>query len=193
MVLFSNPGYSHSSPLRAGREMKNILLTGRPGIGKTSILKEIIDILKLDAGGFYTKEIREGGIRKGFEIITLSGKRGILAHVDCKSPYRVSKYGVNTKDLENIATPAIEEALRNKECIIIDEIGRMELYSPKFCSLVRKALDSEKKVLGTIQARHNEFLDSIRERGDTKIMEVTFENRKRIIEEIKEILRWREL
>ncbi|MCG2675864.1 nucleoside-triphosphatase, partial [bacterium] len=99
----------------------------------------------------------------------------------------------NIKDLENIAAPAIEEALKNKECIIIDEIGRMELYSPKFCSLVKRALDSEKRVLGTIQARHNEFLDSIRRREDTKIIEVTFENRKRIIEEIKEILKWKEL
>ncbi|MBU4310532.1 AAA family ATPase, partial [bacterium] len=108
----------------------NILLTGRPGIGKTSILKEIIDTLKINAGGFYTKEVREGETRKGFEIITLNGKRGILAHIDCRSPYRVSKYGVNIKDLEEIAAPAIAEALRNKECIIIDEIGRMELYSP---------------------------------------------------------------
>ncbi|MBA7695451.1 Nucleoside-triphosphatase THEP1 [subsurface metagenome] len=172
--------------------MKNILLTGRPGIGKTSIIKEVIDILKINAGGFYTREIREEEIRKGFEIITLNGKRGILAHVDCRSPYRVSKYGVNIKDLEEVAAPAIEEALRNKECIIIDEIGRMELHSPKFCSLVKKALDSEKRVLGTIQARHNEFLDSIRKREDTKIIEVTFENRRKIVNEIKEILRWRE-
>ncbi|MCG2677417.1 NTPase [bacterium] len=171
----------------------NILLTGRPGIGKTSILKEIIDTLKINAGGFYTKEVREGETRKGFEIITLNGKRGILAHIDCRSPYRVSKYGVNVKDLEEIAAPALEDALKNKKCIIIDEIGRMELYSPKFCSLVKRALDSEKRVLGTIQARHNEFLDSIRRREDTKIIEVTFENRKRIIEEIKEILKWKEL
>jgi len=169
--------------------MKNILLTGRPGIGKTSIIKEVINSLKLDAGGFYTKEIREGGVRKGFEIITLNGRKGILAHIDCKSPYRVSKYGVNIKDLEEIAAPAIEDALKNKECIIIDEIGRMELYSPKFCSLVKKALDSEKKVLGTIQARHNEFLDSIRKREDTKIMELTFENKKKIIEEISDLFR----
>ena len=164
--------------------MKNILLTGRPGIGKTSIIKEVINSLKLDAGGFYTKELREGGVRKGFEIITLNGRKGILAHIDCKSTYRVSRYGVNIKDLEEIAAPAIEDALKNKEWIIIDEIGRMELYSPKFCSLVKKALDSEKKVLGTIQVGHNEFLDSIRRREDTKIVEVTFGNRKRIIKEI---------
>ncbi len=172
--------------------MKNILLTGRPGVGKTSIIREVTNSLKLDAGGFYTKEIREGGVRKGFEIITLNGRKGILAHIDCRSPYRVSKYGVNIKDLEEIAAPAIKDALKNKEWIIIDEIGRMELYSPRFCSLVKKALDSEKRVLGTIQARHNEFLDSIRRREDTKIVEVTFENRRKIVKEIKEVLRWRE-
>ena len=170
----------------------NILLTGRPGVGKTSVIREVIDILKINAGGFYTKEIREGGVRKGFKIITLNGRKGILAHIDCRSPYRVSKYGVNIKDLEEIAAPAIEDALKNKEWIIIDEIGRMELYSPKFCSLVKKVLDSKKRVLGTIQARHNEFLDSIRKRKDTKIIEVTFENKRKIVKEIKEVLRWRE-
>ena len=171
--------------------MKNILLTGKPGIGKTSIIKELLATLQLNAGGFYTSEIREQGIREGFAIITLNGKKGILAHVDCKSPYRVSKYGVNIKDLEEIAAPAIEEAIRNKECIIIDEVGRMELYSLKFCSLVKRALDSEKRVLGTIQPRHNEFLDSIRGREDIKIIEITFENRKKIIKEIEEMLKWK--
>ena len=72
--------------------VKNIFITGFPGRGKTTLIIEIIKDLKLNAAGFYTKEIREKGMRKGFKIITLDGKEGILAHLNVKSPYRVSKY-----------------------------------------------------------------------------------------------------
>lgn len=166
----------------------NILLTGRPGVGKTTIIREVIDSLDLDAGGFYTQEIREGGVRKGFEIRTLDGKCGILAHVDCKSPFRVSKYGVNVNDLEGIAAKSITDALGKKPYIIIDEIGRMELYSPKFQRAVKEALDSPSAVLGCIQARHNPFLDGIRVRDDTRIIEVTHQNRGNLAREIARML-----
>lgn len=164
----------------------NILLTGRAGVGKTTIIKEVISSLNLDAGGFYTQEIRERGVRKGFEIRTLNGKRGILAHMDCKSPFRVSKYGVNLQDLEGIAVKSIIDALGSKACIIIDEIGRMELFSLKFQHAVKRVLDSPSTVLGCIQARHNPFLDSIRAREDTEIIKVTHQNRDNLFNSLAE-------
>jgi nucleoside-triphosphatase len=91
--------------------VKNILITGKPGCGKTSLIIEIIKELNLPAGGFYTQEIREKGVRKGFKIISLDGREGILARVNFKSPYKVSKYGVNIKDLEEIGIKSILEAL----------------------------------------------------------------------------------
>ncbi|MFQ5886839.1 MAG: nucleoside-triphosphatase, partial [Anaerolineae bacterium] len=38
-----------------------ILLAGRPGVGKTTIIKQVVDMLSGEAGGFYTEEIRQGG------------------------------------------------------------------------------------------------------------------------------------
>jgi nucleoside-triphosphatase len=165
---------------------KNILFTGRPGVGKTTVIMKLIGGLE-GAGGFYTEEIRQRGERKGFRIVTLRGKKGILAHKDLNSSYRVGKYGVNIEDLENIAGKSILLALDDakKKIILIDEIGRMELYSPKFQEAVIKALDSSKRVIGTLQERHNKFTDAIREREDVELIEVTLENRKRLIEELK--------
>jgi nucleoside-triphosphatase len=76
-----------------------ILLTGLPGCGKTTLIRKVISRSSTPTGGFYTQESREpyynpaNGIRKGFEIITLDGRRGILAHVDIHDPMRVGKYG----------------------------------------------------------------------------------------------------
>jgi len=74
-----------------------LLLTGKPSTGKTALIKEILSRAILNqvqdkAGGFYTEEIRIGGVRQGFRIITLGGDEAILAHVSISSRYQVSKY-----------------------------------------------------------------------------------------------------
>ena len=166
---------------------KNILITGKPGCGKTTLIKQIIEELNLDAGGFYTTEIREKGIRKGFKIITLDGKEEILAHVNINSEYKVSKYGVDIKSLEEIGVKSILNSLR-KKVIVIDEIGKMELLSEKFKEAVLSALDSENNVLGTIMLSHNPFTDKIKKREDTKVVYLTPENRKEVKKEIVSIL-----
>jgi len=75
---------------------KNILITGLPGTGKTTLLRKIAEELKpFHPVGFFTSEIREANTRKGFELRSLNGKKGLLAHVDITSPYRVGKYKVD--------------------------------------------------------------------------------------------------
>ncbi|RLF48124.1 MAG: AAA family ATPase [Thermoplasmata archaeon] len=167
--------------------IKNILLTGKPGCGKTTLIKQIIEELGLDAGGFYTLEIRREGKREGFKIITLDGKEGLLAHVNIRSPYRVSKYGVDIKNLEEIGVKSILDALEKNKVIVIDEIGKMELFSEQFRNAVLAALDSQSKVLATIMLAANPFADEIKKRQDVKLFYLTPENRKKVKEEIKAI------
>lgn len=168
--------------------MKNIFITGKPRCGKTSLIKEIIKELKLDAGGFYTSEIREEKARAGFEIRSLRGKKGVLAHKHFKSPVRVSSYKVNIKDLEEIGVGSILEALRKNKIIVVDELGKMEMKSSKFKQTVLVALNSESKVLGTIKLTPGSFTDKIKKRKDVKIFHLTKQNKeeikKKIIREI---------
>ncbi len=162
----------------------NILLTGSPGIGKTTIITQVVEDCE-DAGGFYTEEIRDR-YRKGFKIVTLDGKEGILAHVDIKNRYTVGEYGVNLKDLDNVAVKSVEESL-DKDIIVIDEIGKMELYSEKFRDVLERALDTG-NVLGTIMGKNNYFTKKIKEREDVEIISVDEDNRDTLAKEIKEKL-----
>lgn len=178
--------------------IKNIFITGKPGCGKTTLIMEALRDLNLlsrrsldeggGAGGFYTQEIKEGNVRKGFKIITLDNKEGVLAHVDIKSSYRVSKYKINIKDLEEIAVNSIFEALRENKIIVIDEIGKMELFSEKFKEGVLCALNSKNKVLATMKLMPDPFTNRIRKRKDTKIFYLTRENFQRIKKEITDLL-----
>ncbi len=165
---------------------KNVFFTGYPGVGKTTIIKKMVSEIG-NGGGFYTEEIREVGIRVGFKIITLEGKEGILAHKDIPSPYQVGRYGVNIKDLEEIATESILRTIEDgeKKLIVIDEIGKMELFSSRFREVVMMALDdSSKRVLGTIQNQPNPFIEEIKSRKDVKIISVNANNRNSLPQKI---------
>jgi nucleoside-triphosphatase len=168
--------------------IKNFLITGKPGSGKTTLIKEILKEINLPINGFYTEEIRENGERRGFKIVSLDGKEGILAHQNFKSQLRVSKYGVNLNDLEEIGIKAILKALKEGKICLIDEIGKMELFSEKFKKAVLFALESKNCVLGTIKLTNDLFISKIKKRKDTKIFYLTKENREKIKEEIKRLI-----
>jgi len=169
--------------------IQNFLLTGRPGVGKTTLMARVVERSGLKAGGFYTQELREQNTRVGFAITTLSGRQGLLSHVRLKSPYRVGKYGVTLEDLEGIGVEEIQRALQESQLVVIDEIGKMELFSQKFRDAVLAALDSEKPVLATVMQGSSPFTDNVKRRHDVELFEVTLKNRDELVEVIVDKLR----
>jgi nucleoside-triphosphatase len=89
---------------------KNVLVTGRPGVGKTSVIEAVAREFPQVAGGFTTSEIRERGVREGFPVTTLDGKSAVLAHVNFRGRVRVGKYGVDVPVFEQLALPALDDA-----------------------------------------------------------------------------------
>ena len=168
---------------------KNLLLTGRPGIGKTTLILKITQSLD-NVAGFYTHELRQGGKRVGFSIKTFTGKEGILSHQNFKSPHRVGRYGINLEDIDRIAVESVRSGLSDPDVryLVIDEIARMELYSEQFKSVVLMALDSTKLVLATIQIREDPFLNSIKSRPDVRLINVTSRNRDDLPDDLRNML-----
>jgi nucleoside-triphosphatase len=164
------------------------LITGKPRTGKTTLVKKIIKASGPACGGFYTEEMTRGGERRGFLIKTTRGLEGVLAEKGRPSPHRLGKYGINQANLEQIGVEAVEKALQDKEIIVIDEIGKMELISQKFRDVVMKALDSKKRVVGVIHQARWPFLNAIRERPDVLLLEVSGENNAEVWDKIKSLL-----
>ena len=167
-----------------------LLLTGAPGVGKTTVLIKTVDSLKakgISVGGMISREAREGNVRVGFEIIDLTnGKHGWLAHVNQKGGPQVGKYHVNIEDLENIGAKAIIEAIEKCEVVAIDEIGPMELFSQKFKQAVKQALESKKLVLAVVHAKAKDpLITEAKQREDAEIFIVTLANRDSLPEKLE--------
>jgi len=166
--------------------MKQVyLLTGQPGTGKTSLIKQALAGIKGKAGGFYTEEIRTQGIRQGFRLVTLDGQSAILAHIDIHSPYRVSKYGVDIDSLDRIGVSAIRKAAEQCDLVVIDEIGKMELFSAKFREAVLEIIDRGKRLLGTIMLSPNPWADAIKRKPQVNLIAVTRANHQQVLAELR--------
>ncbi len=163
------------------------LLTGRPGSGKTTLIIQAISQVNKKAGGFYTSEIRAQTQRQGFEIVTLDGASAILARVGFSSPCRVGKYGVDVDNLNNVAVVALRRAIRECEIVVIDEIGKMELFSLPFREAVLEALDSTRKVLGTIMLSPHPWADQIKRDARVRLLHVSKTDHQQIM---REVLAW---
>jgi len=163
---------------------KNILITGIPGIGKTTLIMKIMEAMK-DVGpvGFYTDEIREKDIRTGFSLTSITGGRSILSHVSIKSRFRVSKYGVDVAGFESFIEriPFFDEKVG---VIVIDEIGKMECFSSKFTKLVKALLDSEKSFIATIALKGEGLIAEVKRRSDVELFEITRDNRDVLLQRI---------
>lgn len=163
---------------------KHIILTGIPGVGKTTLIKRLIEG-KTGIRGFFTEEIRDRGKRVGFKIVTLSGKEGILAHVGISSPYKVAKYGVDLAGFESLGVKELEEGIAQRSpLIVIDEIGKMELLSERFIRVLERVLE-ESKLLATMGKIDHPLVRAIRMRKDVDIIEVTPQNRDGLVHQLK--------
>ena len=176
-------------------DIPKIGITGMPSVGKTQTLIKIMEFLKENGytlEGMITEPIIEHKKRVGFYVEDWQTKeKEVFAHIDFDSKEKVGKYGVDISALEKIGVPAIEKAIADEEIniIIIDEIGKMEMLSEKFCEAVIEALDSDKPIMVTLHKKsRTPLLQDVRRRDDIRILEVTDVNKNLLPYKIQKIL-----
>lgn len=168
--------------------VKRIAVTGRPGCGKTTLCRRLSEQVNAKTGGLITEEIRQSGSRVGFRLEDLTtGETGLLSHVDKCSGPKVGKYYVCLNQLSEFTANAIDQSLNEKELLIIDEIGPMELKSEQFVSSVKDALQTDLNLLFTIHGKSNHpLLNEIRK--VFQVNRLTKNKRDKVFEKLYEAL-----
>jgi nucleoside-triphosphatase len=155
---------------------QNIFVTGPPRCGKSTLIEKLILRIEKPMTGFLTREIREKGRRIGFSIMTLDGKRGVLAYEKMKSRFRVGKYGVSLDDIDQIVVPSMLPT-KSTEIVVVDEVGKMECFSSLFRQTLMQILDSDHQVIGSIAQKGDQFIQKIKARNDVLLVNVSEKNR----------------
>jgi nucleoside-triphosphatase len=153
-----------------------LLVTGSPGVGKTTALRAVAAGLRdRRLGGFYTEEVRRGGVRTGFRLVTFTGERRMLASVHRSGAPRVSKYGVDVSALDAVVETALAPA--GVDIHLVDEVGKMECLSPRFVAAMRALLDRRRRCVATVAKRGGGFIAEVKQRRDVELWEITRANR----------------
>jgi nucleoside-triphosphatase len=161
---------------RQANEPHVLLITGTPGIGKTTVIRRVADAIKT-AGlrGFFTQEIREGGERRGFRLVGFDGTERVIAHVDFPKNRRVGKYGVDVQALDDAA--ALLRRDPKARIYLVDEIGKMECLSERFVAAMRDLLSGNTPVVASVGARGGGFIAEVKRRPEYELWQVTHANR----------------
>jgi nucleoside-triphosphatase len=164
-----------------------LLLTGSPRCGKTTIIQKVVARFPGKAAGFYTREVRQQGVRVGFEIVTLNGQSATLSHVNFPGPYRVGKYGVNLENLHRVGLPALE-VKAGIDLVVVDEVGKMECLSPRFIEALERLWAQPVPLLITVAEKGRGYIQRIKERADKILIIVTPANRDELPQRILQLL-----
>lgn len=164
-----------SEPAR-GPEPHVLLITGAPGVGKTTVIRRVAEQLQRKRlGGFYTAEIRERGARPGFRLVDCAGRERVVAHVAFDTGHRVGKYGVDVAAIDEAA--AALDPVPGVDAYLVDEIGKMECFSARFCAAVRALLDGPIPLVATVAIRGGGLIAEVKSAAQSELWEVTRANR----------------
>ncbi len=164
---------------------KRIVITGRPGVGKTTLIEKVVSRLPIPVGGMLTREIRKCDHRVGFSVIDVAtGTAGVLAHIHQQNGPKMGRYRVNLSDLEQIGIAAVDHALAAGSLIVIDEIGPMEITSLKFIPMVERVIESDAPFIISTHAKLDLPLIH-RLRQEFTLYRVKLGNRDDLVEQIR--------
>lgn len=167
-----------------------ILIIGPPKCGKSTLIEKLISYFKqkrIEIHGFITPEVRENQKRIGFDV------RNIYSETDYKlarkgnydTKYNLGSYSVFIKEFEEMLDDFQKEEKSEEDLIIIDEIGKMELFSHKFQNLIKELFSSSFPIIATIGLNlKHDLKEELLKNPDMTLLRLNRNNQEKVFEKI---------
>ena len=165
----------------------SILLTGRPGVGKSSCLRRVAERCSSTVDGVISGELRENGKRAGFEMQLIGqGTRGLLASPEVESAIRFGtprqldgkpRLGVTHDFLKSDVCPHLRALIGKVSLIVVDEIGSMQASFPEFLEVIRELIAADTPLLASISLAEDPSIDALRNCREIPTIELSLSNR----------------
>ena len=161
-----------------------IFLQGRSGVGKSTLLTQALAPYVGSVAGFMVQRLMESGRRVGFRAAALEG-----SFLSLEAQYHPGMDGVfilqgkwDAAALESVIM-RVEKQLKNPDvkCILLDEIGGVELASPMFMGALERIFASKLLCLGVLKSRENLAHATAKLKLDSKNAEMYDDLEKKIL------------
>lgn len=155
-----------------------LLLTGAPGVGKTTVVVRLAELLpEARLAGFVTAEERDArGRREGFVARAFDGTEATIANVRQARPPRVGKYGVDVPALDRLSHAQLGSET-GADLYLVDEIGKMECLAPEFVRAMTRLLDGPRPIVATVGLRGHGLIADVKRWPGSELWQVTRQNR----------------
>ena len=175
---------------------RHLLLCGERGVGKSTLIRRLLERNTREIGGFVTKRLPTAD-ENGFFPIYLypaaqmeNERRNAAANLvgtcDSRSSIR------HPEVFDTVGVQLIASAPKNG-LILMDELGFLENDAEAFQSGVLRALAGDTPVLAAVKPKNTPFLRAVREHGTAELVFIDERNRDALfLQLLPRILRWNE-
>lgn len=168
--------------------MSAFLVTGAVGVGKTTLLRRVIDACVSDREiyGFRTEKVspaeNAGETGKVFIYPATSPPDRDTAH--CVAEILEGGSCVPHTEIFETLGAALLSDIPSGAIVMMDELGFLEKAAPKFCEKVLEVISGDFLILGAIKPLSTPFLDAVRKHPAVTLFEITELNRDEVSDEM---------
>ena len=161
--------------------MRHILIVGRNGVGKSTLIRALLETIPAPVHGVITK--KEAPQPDGFCPVYIHAY-GAPKRYGIENRIGLCSQGNSVAFPEVFDRFTASEAFPKGGVIVFDELGFLESGAPRFTEAVLKTLDEAPLVIAAVRDKETPFLDAVRSHPRADVYMIDPESRDRVREKL---------